>query len=308
MQLSERNKAILSALFVTMLWSSSWVLIKTTLNDIPPLTFAGLRYSIAFLALLPGLIKRKEAIKNLSKKQWLALILLGVVNYAINQGGQFLAMDHLEATTLSLILNFSAPLVAVFGLVFLREGITRLQWFGIGVFLLGVLLYFIPQTSGGKITVIGMVFALITVLSTSVGAVQARGINREKNLDPFIITGISMGIGAILLLGSGVTFQGLPPISGRSWAVLLFLGLSNSAFAFVVWNRSLRVLSAMESNIINNTMLIQIAILAWIFLGEKQSWLGIIGLVFAGLGTLLVNLKPKAKEIKEAEASTQPEI
>lgn len=299
MQLSERNKAILSALFVTMLWSSSWVLIKTTLNELPPLTFAGLRYSIAFLALLPGLIKRKEAIKNLSKKQWLSLILLGVVSYAINQGGQFLALDHLEATTLSLMLNFSAPLVAIFGLIFLHEKITGLQWFGIGVFLLGVVIYFIPQTSGGKITTTGMVFALITLLSTSVGAVQARGINREKNLDPFIVTGISMGVGAILLLGSGIAFQGLPPISGRSWGVLLFLGISNSAFAFVVWNRSLRVLSAMESNIINNTMLIQIAILAWIFLGEKQSWLGIVGLVLAGLGTVLVNLKPKDKQIKE---------
>ncbi len=304
MQLSERNKAILSALFVTTLWSSSWVLIKTTLNDIPPLTFAGLRYSIAFLALLPGLIKRRETIKNLSKKQWLALVLLGVVSYAINQGGQFLALDHLEATTFSLMLNFSAPMVAVFGLIFLHEKVTSLQWFGIGVFLLGVLLYFIPQLSGGKITTIGMVFALITLLSTSVGAVQARGINREKNLDPFIVTGISMGVGAILLLGSGVAFQGVPPISGRSWAVLLFLGLSNSAFAFVVWNRNLRVLSAMESNIINNTMLIQIAILAWIFLGEKQSWLGIIGLVLSGIGTLLVNLKPKDKQVKEAEPST----
>ena len=296
MRISERNKAILQALFVTMLWSSSWVLIKTTINEIPPLTFAGLRYSIAFLALLPGLLKRKDKIKNLSKKEWVALVLLGVVNYAINQGGQFLALAHLEATTLSLILNFSAPIVAIFGMLFLHEAITRLQWFGVGVFLLGVGLYFIPQTSGGKITVLGMFFALITLLSTSMAAVQARSINREKNLDPFIVTGISMGVGAMLLLGSGVVFQGVPAISARSWGVLLFLGLSNSAFAFLLWNHTLRVLTAMESNIINNTMLIQIAVLAWIFLGEKQSWLGILGLVLAGIGTFLVSIKPKVKE------------
>lgn len=297
MRISERNKAIFLALFVTLLWSSSWVLIKTTINEIPPLTFAGLRYSIAFLALLPGLLKRKERIKNLSKKEWLALLLLGVVNYAINQGGQFLALAHLEATTLSLMLNFSAPLVAIFGMLFLHEAITRLQWFGIGMFLLGVVLYFIPQTSGGKITALGMFFALVTLLSTSTASVQARSINREKNLDPFIVTGISMGVGAILLLGSGVAFQGLPAISARSWGVLLFMGLLNSAFAFVLWNHTLRVLTAMESNIINNTMLIQIAVLAWIFLGEKQSWLSILGLVLAGLGTFLVSIKPKPKEM-----------
>jgi drug/metabolite transporter (DMT)-like permease len=46
-------RAVLEALFVTVLWSSSWVLIKTGLRDIPPLTFAGLRYAIAAAILAP---------------------------------------------------------------------------------------------------------------------------------------------------------------------------------------------------------------------------------------------------------------
>lgn len=45
--------AILQALFVTFLWSTSWVLIKFGLVDIPALTFAGLRYGLAWLCLLP---------------------------------------------------------------------------------------------------------------------------------------------------------------------------------------------------------------------------------------------------------------
>ena len=45
--------AVFQALFVTFLWSTSWVLIKIGLTDIPALTFAGLRYGLAFLCLLP---------------------------------------------------------------------------------------------------------------------------------------------------------------------------------------------------------------------------------------------------------------
>ena len=67
MSLSQRNKAILQALFVTLLWSSSWVVIKFSIEEIPPLTFAGLRYFIAFLILLPGLVKKRESIQKLSK-------------------------------------------------------------------------------------------------------------------------------------------------------------------------------------------------------------------------------------------------
>ncbi|HXV99759.1 MAG TPA: EamA family transporter, partial [Anaerolineae bacterium] len=55
---SAHLKTILQALLVTFLWSTSWVLIKFGLRDIPALTFAGLRYSLAFLCLLPFVLSR----------------------------------------------------------------------------------------------------------------------------------------------------------------------------------------------------------------------------------------------------------
>lgn len=45
---SPHTRAVLQALLVTFLWSTSWVLIKIGLADIPALTFAGLRYVLAF--------------------------------------------------------------------------------------------------------------------------------------------------------------------------------------------------------------------------------------------------------------------
>ena len=59
-------------------------------------------------------------------------------------------------------------------------------------------------------------------------------------------------------------------------------------------SRTLRTLSAMESSIINGTMLIQIAILAWIFLGEEISAKELIGMLIASLGAVLVQLRLKS--------------
>ena len=67
----------------------------------------------------------------------------------------------------------------------------------------------------------------------------------------------------------------------------------NTALAFTLWNDTLRVLSAMESSIINNTMLFQIALLAWLFLGEPLTWHVVLGMVLAALGTLLVQLRQR---------------
>jgi len=42
-------------------------------------------------------------------------------------------------------------------------------------------------------------------------------------------------------------------------------------------------------------MLIQIAVLVWIFLGERLTWLEIVGLILAAGGVLLANLKRQRK-------------
>ena len=292
---SSRNKAILQALFVTLLWSSSWVLIKSSIEEIPPLTFAGLRYFIAFLVLLPGMFRKRESIRQITKKEWGQLLLLGLVYYAFTQGGQFLSLKYLDAITLSLMLNFSAPLVAIIGLVVLHESVSKLQWGGLALFLLGVLIYFSPQTGLPK-SAIGLLLGAFTVIANAIASVLGRGVNRQKNLDPILVTGISMGFGAVLMLVSGIVFQGLPPLSSNSWLILILLAVVNTALAFWLWNKSLQVLTAMESSIINNTMLIQISLLAWLFLGEKITWIGAIGLAIASLGTVLVNVKPAVKE------------
>jgi|LSQX01.3.fsa_nt_gb drug/metabolite transporter (DMT)-like permease len=292
MQLSHKNKAVMQALLVTLLWSSSWVLIKLTIDEIPPLTFAGLRYSIAFIVLLPGLIKQREAVQKLKKQDWGMLLMLGLVYYAFTQGGQFLSLKYLDAITLSLMLNFSAPLVALIGLFILNEPVSKLQWSGLIIFLLGVVIYFFPQTSLPK-SVLGLTLGVFTVLSNSVASVLGRWINRQKSLDPLIVTAISMGFGAMILLGSGAAFQGLPPLSTRSWLIMTWLAVVNTALAFWLWNKSLQVLTAMESSIINNTMLVQISLLAWLFLDESLTWVGAAGLAVASIGTVLVNLKPR---------------
>jgi drug/metabolite transporter (DMT)-like permease len=295
MRFSPRLLAILQAVFVAFLWSTSWVLIKRNLSEIPPLTFAGLRYSIAFLVLLPGLWKHKAQVLSLSPKMWGRLILLGFVFYALTQGGQFVTLNHLEAVSFGLLLNFTTPLVAIFGILVLKEATSRLQWFGISVFILGVLIYF-PLGAIPREKLLGFALAGFTVCANAIGAVLGRSVNRDGATSPLVVTVISMGAGAAILLAAGVAPQGLPPVCPSVWITILWLAVVNTALAFFLWNKTLQVLSAVESSIINNTMLVQIAVLAWIFLGERITTFCIVGLVLASVGVLLVNLKPAPNE------------
>jgi len=140
---------------------------------------------------------------------------------------------------------------------------------------------------------IGFTIVILGVLANALSSILGREVNRSGNIPPLTVTVVSMGVGGLVLLFSGLALQGLPELSPTTWAIILWLAVVNTAFAFTLWNHTLRTLSAMESTVINNTMLIQIAVLAWLFLGESLNSLEIVGMVVAAVGALLVQLKNK---------------
>jgi drug/metabolite transporter (DMT)-like permease len=287
---------VFQALLVTFLWSTSFIIIKIGLVEIPPLTFAGLRYFLAFICFIPFIMKKKytDEIKNINKKDLLKILLLGVVFYTFTQGTQFIGLSLLEPVTVSMMLNFSPLAVALLGFVFLKEKPTKYQLLGLFLFILGIVIYFYPISTMGN-RKLGLIVMSIAVLSNAFSSILGRNINKKKNLDPVVITFISMGIGSVILLMIGIITDGFIDISIKNWLALFWLAFVNTAFAFTLWNTSLRTLSAMESSIINGTMLIQIAILAWIFLGDTITIEKGIGMFIAGTGAIIVQLKKGSK-------------
>lgn len=294
---SPHTRAALQALLVTFLWSTSWVFIKIGLRDeIPALMFAGLRYTLAFLCLLSLLMSKpveRTALRQLPRQPWGKLAILGLIYYAGAQGAQFVSLAYLPSITLNLILSFTVIVVSLLGMWFLRERPTLIQWGGIGFYVVGALIFFYPlvipedQQFGIMVGVIGM-------LTNAIASVIGRAINREGRLSPLLVTTVSMGIGAAVLIGVSLLKWGWPQISTQGWLIIVWLAVVNTAFAFTLWNTTLRTLSAFESSIISNTMMIQIPILVWVFLGENIGLKDGIGFVIAGLGIFVVQLRQVA--------------
>lgn len=297
--------AVLQAVFVTILWSSSWVLIKIGLRaELPALTFAGLRYVLAFLCLMPFVLlnpTHRGTLRSLSRSDWARLIVLGVIYYTLTQGTQFLSLAYLPAAMVSLLLNLTAIVVAVFGVIFLREYPAPIQWLGIALTMIGVAVYFLPLGVSG-VQVFGLVVALVGVLSNAASSLLGRQVNRATGSSPLIVTFVSMGIGSLLLLVLGIAFQGLGELDLQSWLLIVWLAVVNTAYAFTLWNHTLRTLSAVESSIINSLMMPQIAVLAFVFLGEGLNGREIIGLILVSLGVVVVQWKKRSVTLASAAA------
>jgi drug/metabolite transporter (DMT)-like permease len=290
---SPRTRALLLALLVTFLWSTSWVLITIGLDEIPALTFAGLRYVLAVGCLLPFAAasrRIRRELWTLTGADWRRLGTLALLLYTLTQGAQFLALSYLPAQTTSLLLSFSPVVVALAGIALLSERPTRRQWLGVGLYLTGATVFLYPADLPGS-QLIGIAIAVVGLLANAGAAVVGRSVNRRATLHPLTVTVVSMGIGAVALLVSGITVQGLPPLSSTGWLIVAWLAVVNTALAFTLWNLTQRTLTATESSVVNSTMLIQIAVLAWLFLDEPLGAQQITGLSLAAVGVLLVQLR-----------------
>ena len=292
--------AVLEALFVAFLWATSWVFIKIGLQTIAPLTFAGLRYILAFACLLFVLLfsKSKKEVKELPGRVWVRLIVLGLLFYAGTQGTQFIALAYLPAVTVNLLWSFSTVTVALLAIVWLSEKPTFFQWGGILLAILGAVLYFYPVAIP-KTQIVGVIVALAGIIVHAMSLILGRDINRSGEHHPLVVTVISMGAGSIVLLVTGLCAEGIPEINLKGWIIIVWLALVNTALAFTLMNRTLRTLTAMESSMINSTILIWIPIFAVVFLGESITVKEIIGLVLTSMGTVIVQLRhlPRVQKV-----------
>lgn len=286
--------AIGLALVVTFLWSTSWILIRWGLDDetLEPITFAALRYGLAAIVLLGWVMARparRAAISRLDRSALGVVAVLGLVLYALTQGAQFVAIDNQPAATTSLVLSATPLLVAMVAARSLHEPPTAAQALGAVLVMIGAGFYF--QGSLGA-TRLGMSAALIGLAANAAAAVLGRRANRPADVPAVVITALSMSVGAVVLAGVGLAAEGWPSVTARAWLIIGWLAVVNTAVAFTWWNLSLRRLSAIASAGINNTMLLQIALLAWWLLDESPGVSGLVGIVVVSAGILLTQLRP----------------
>jgi drug/metabolite transporter (DMT)-like permease len=289
-----RLKAILTGLLVTFLWSTSFVLIKLGLRaQLPALTFAGLRYSLAFLCLVPFVLldpKQRIALAKLDRREWAGLVVLGLVLYTLTQGSGFVSLAYLPAASLSLLLNLTPIVVGLVSGRLIQERTSGWHWLGIAAAAAGSFLYFLPLNLTGS-SRIGLAAAFLGLAANSAAVLLGRGINRIGKLSPLVVTFASMGTGGVLLLAAGLLVQGLGVLGWMDWGIIAWLAVVNTALAFTLWNQTLRTLGAVESSVLNGLMLPQIAVLSWFLLGETLTVKEIAGLALAATGVLLVQIR-----------------
>ena len=283
---STRLLAIAEGLLLTIIWASSFVFIKMGLVYFKPMTLAGMRFFLAFMLLLPIMARNGGLKKSSAGGQWIHLFLMGLFAYTIGNGTLFWGLKYLPATTGSFLFGLMPLPVLFLGILWLKEIPKRWQLVGLLITLGGSSLFFSPGLSAKEPLAVAVVS--IGVFSSAVYGILSRKSSKQGYVGIIPLTAIPLGFGGGLLLLLGLITEGMFTLSLGGLAIILWLAVINTVFAYLLFYHSLRVLTALELHVLLNLMPLGTALWAGLLLGELLAPKQVIGMVMVVVGVTLV--------------------
>jgi drug/metabolite transporter (DMT)-like permease len=293
--------SVLAWLFLGVVWGTTWTAIKIGLADLPPLTFAGLRFSVAALLLLLVLLARPGRRLPRGRVEWGLVGGTALVTISFQYALQFWAQQYV-ASGLASVLTATIP---IFVMVFAHwslpsEPMTRRKVAGMLLGMSGVVVIFSDQLhTHGLLALLGSIALVVGAAATSRAQVYVK--KSGGGIDPMIIAGWQMGIGSVPLVALGFVLDGPPTALHWTRAAVLsltYLSCVGSAMGFLVmyWLfRRMDVTKVLSVAFVNPL----VAVFAgWMVLDETLSWrafLGGFGILF-GLALVLRTGRRLAKE------------
>jgi drug/metabolite transporter (DMT)-like permease len=283
---------VLVWLVLALIWGSTWLFIKLGLDDLPPFTFAGIRFVVAVLILSAVVILRRRPLPR-DWRDWLLIAGTGLLAFTINYGLLFWG----EQRTSSGLAAILQTIIPVFGLVLAhlhlpQERITAPKLVGVVLGVFGVALIFSDQMgTEGSGAFRGSVAIVVGAFGAAYSNVLVKA--RGGKLDYAVLAAGQMLCGLVPLLVIGTIYEG-NPLSLRWTPValvsLFYLALVGSAVAFLLYYWLVRHMEVTKTMLIALvTPLIAVG-LGMVVRGERLTWRIVAGgaCIMAGIGVIVL--------------------
>jgi drug/metabolite transporter (DMT)-like permease len=241
--LQQRRLAYFAWMAVCLIWGTTYLGIRITLETIPPWLMSGMRWIIAGTILGSSMAARGERLP--SAGAWSGIVFLGIMLLVLGNGGVVWAEQYVPSGLAAVIVAASPFWMA--GVEAFRsdgEKLTRRTAAGLVVGFCGILLLVWPDLTSGTAAARGFVAGVIALqiacLGWSVGSSYSRRHARTENI--FTITAAQMLAGGVMMLALG-TVQGewrALHFSTRSVAALAYLSTIGAIGGFVAYTYALR--------------------------------------------------------------------
>ena len=282
-------------ILLSLVWGSSFILIKKALIAFNPMQVGAGRIVFAFIAFLPFFLKHMRRI-DWSKFKWFAIV--GLCGSGFPAFLFAIAQTNIDSSIAGVLNSLTPIFTFILALLIFKHAFSSKQLSGVIIGFIGVLCIFF--TNRQESTSFDPLFAGLIIVATLFYAISANTVGRYlKSVDPLIISTVSFVlIGPFVLaylLGTGFIDQVTSHEAGiSSLLALLVLSLVGTFGANILFFKLVQLTDAVFSSTVS--FIIPLVALFWGYVdGEHLSLLHFISLILILLGVMLIKKKSTAK-------------
>jgi len=276
---------IIVLIFLSIIWGSSFILIKKGLLAFSPLQIGTLRVIFASSVLLPTALK---SVRENFKAHWLKLLILGLISNLF-PAILFASAEKEISSSLAGMLNALTPVMTIIvGVLFYKSKINMPIAIGLVLGFAGsFVLSFVNGT--GELGSFNF-YALFVILATILYGIAGNMIKEYvKIFDPVVLvalaTFLTVPISIVILFSTDFTTRVVShPDSLFSLISIFLLGAVGTAFALTIFNKLIKTTSAVFAS--SATYLIPIVAIGWGILDGEA----LFPLHFAGMGIIIIGI------------------
>ena len=288
-------RAITPLIFV-LLWSTGFIGAKYILPYAEPFVFLTIRYFFATLILVALAKILKESLK-ISKAAIKQSMIVAVFLHVIYIGGVFYAVFiDIPAGITAVIVSLQPILVSLLAIPLLGENLSYRQVFGLALGFIGVLFLLSPKLFEGDLSTGFSTFGIISCVLALLGTTGGYLLQKKGGADiPFLAgTAVQFATSTIIFAIAAVIFEPLTvDITLEFVLALTWIVVALSIGSIFLLYYLLRRDSASSVSSLYYLVPPLTALQAYYFFDEKIKGIGLIGMVLAALGTLIVTRNSK---------------
>jgi drug/metabolite transporter (DMT)-like permease len=294
-----KPRVLIPFILVTLIWGSTWIVIKDQLGLVPPSWSVTYRFLLGGIVMLLVAVVTKSSLR-LGRDGQVFAALMGAAQFVFNFNFVYRAELYITSGLVAVVFALLFVPNALFARIFLGHALSKRFMIGSAIAVVGIALLFINEARGDDAaqaaTMTGIAFTLAAVLSASTANVMQAS-KRAKAMPMTAMLGWAMLWGAGFDASYAWISAGPPVMDWRPGYIfgLLYLGIVASALAFSLYFRTIRDIGPARAAY-SSTIIPVIAMgFSTVFEGFVWTGLAVAGSAIALTGMAVALSSPKTQ-------------
>lgn len=288
---AQQARVLVPLAIVTLVWSSTWLVIRDQLGVVPPSWSVTYRFTVGAATMIAYALLTRQSLR-LSREGWAIAGVVAITQFVLNFNFVYRAEQYVTSGLVAVVFALLVVPNAVFGRIFLGQGLSRRFVWGSSVAGIGIALLFAHELGadahGRASTALGIGLTLIAILCASAANIVQATMAARRN--PIVATmawamALGAGVNALWALAS----VGPPAFDPRPGYVagILYLGMVGSALTFPLYFRAVQAIGPARAAYSSVVIPVLAMALSTVFEGYRWSLLAASGGVLTLVGLVI---------------------